>query len=192
MIYLGKDPVGIAVDVSIFNDIPKINDENAYIYVYLNDPDDLYVKVYISITNGECTIDWGDNTIEVINTSNPTHTYKSPGVYRIKLTQLSGRVLLGGAGNVWLLGGSSYPERTNQGKLIGLETGTFGISSSEFLNYSNIIVCYAGECTYLNYNQIIANSCRLLRKVELPKINQALTGYNFNECFNLNNITIPE
>ena len=34
---------------------------------------------------GDRTVDWGDGTVEVVNTQNPSHTYASDGEYTIKM-----------------------------------------------------------------------------------------------------------
>lgn len=174
-------------------DIPKVDDGNAYIYIYLSYDQDKSVKIYIKSKNTRTfSADWGDNSTETFNdVTYIEHTYANIGFYKIKLKILDGVPELGGDGNVWLIGGGSYPERTNIYKLVGLETGNWGIASNEFIPYSNAVVVYAKRCTSLSYNAIYARESRLLRIIELPTISQDYNSYQLYGSFALNELTIP-
>ena len=176
-------------------DMQKIGDGSAYVYLSLPKADDLSVTIYSGDynSNNQALIDWGDGVSEIKSSgTNPTHTYQSSGFYTVKMTILSGALNLGGSGNSWLLGGGGNPNRLNQYKLIGLETGIWGIASAEFLNESNITVVYAGDCTYLSYNTLWCKACKLLKTVELPSLaGQHLNQSNFQGCSSLQPITIP-
>ena len=195
MIYLGNKPVGVAEFRGIPDTIPKIDDGNAYIYLYFPDENDLDITIHVASkgSTNSFSVDWGDGATEVkANVAIITHTYSNTGFYAVKLVIISGTPRLGGAGNTWLAGGSAPPERANAAKLIGLETGTWGIASAEFLNNSSAVVLYAKRCSLVSYNCLYANSCRLLKKVELPENSYALNGSGFNGCFSLSEITITE
>lgn len=195
MIYLGNSPVGIVGKVPLPYDIPKKDDGNAYVYVYLTNPNDLDARIYISSSNpaGTYTVDWGDGNTETAGGSAYIdHTYQKTGFYTVKLTVITGTPRLGGSGNTWLMGGGSSERPIYQYKLMGLETGDWGIASQEFADYSNSIAIYARRCPYLAYSALNARSCKALSTLELPAIASNYASYQFNGCFGIKEVTIPK
>ena len=195
MIFLGNQAVGVAAFNGLPTNIPKVDDNNAYVYLYLPNADDLGVRIYIvssGASSGTYNVTWGDGTSETAGNSNYIeHTFSDSGVYTVKLVITSGTPKLGGSGNTLLIGGSSAQERPQAAKLIGLETGTWGVYSNQFTAYSNVVAIYAKKASYLGYNAIVSAGAKLLRTIEMPDITTKLTNSNFQECYSLGSVTIP-
>lgn len=176
----------------------KVGDGNAYLYIYLPTVEhlDVVINVYVP-GDASITIDWGDgSSIDTISTQTMReyHTYTAPGYYTIKLTKLSGTPNLGGyAGNNWIFGGSSYPERSQAPKLIGAEFGTWNYSANELIMNSGLCFLYSGESVPNGgANTPYVRENHELYLLEISKNATTIRNYGYANCYNLREVTVPD
>lgn len=181
--------------------ITKKSDGNAHLYLdvidkYLTIP--VYIKV-IAGRGGAFTVDWGDGTIETYGStvalSTVEHTYVKSGFYHVVFTEIEppntpNDRYFGGIGNIYLLGGGTYPNRLTQCTLVGFEAGNWPISGGQTFSDSLCEKIYMGESNALSYYGF-CNSTRLLKEVELPSTLPRISSRAFEHCWRLDNIVIP-
>lgn len=173
---------------------PKINDGNAYLYLYLPNDDDLQVTVYISVNSqSQITVDWGDgSTVESFtDVYSIDHTYARTGYYTVAISKSGSSVLGNTSGNTWLLGGGTYPNRVSNTKLIGMEFGTFTYNDAELLNGSNCAFLYSKEASPIRTGSVQARECNMLHTLEISEDATEIKNYAYYYDRSLRKVVIP-
>lgn len=150
-----------------------VKNGDTHLWIEIVDSGQLYQVLRLRLKG---TIDWGDgttpDTANVTTYTSFTHTYASPGKYRIDLHPTSGTFYIGGASSSYCVMGSTTAKyRHRLTSLYQLEIGSSIITT---------ISSYA------------CSTCYGLIRVYIPDNITTINGNAFNSCFSLKSVEFED
>ena len=167
------------------------DDGSTRFYITLDDDSQLDYRLIFSNSENQCTIDWGDGTIETASTSTPkTHTYQAKGSYTIKL---SGTYTFSTASGQNIFGSSAYSYLYRTIKKIELGTSPSAINLAFSSLYGLTTMTLGSKISQIGYSTYGGlRDCYNLSFVVVPNTVSSLMDYAFGGCNNLKLVCLPK
>ena len=169
------------------------DDGNTRIYISILDISKQFTIRCYKDANGTATINWGDGNTESITrvtNGNITHSYATPGDYKIVISVTEGKIYFAGSSSSNMFGSTSYVENETRAYKIELGSNIGSFIQACYKCYGLQTINIPKYLTSFGTNSF--NGCNKLKAVVIPDDCTVISASMFSSCYSLKKVLIPK